>query len=158
MPGPLLPPTPVEETNPEVPETPEDGVLPAKEASTPPPLATRAGEGGGAPAAGSGEGDPSPAAGPGDPAPRFQPPRLLAGALPIDPEDSDELDVPEEIPVRLRIAKDGTVKEIVPADPDLSGILMKALEESARVMRFIPARVGDEPVEAWFSMTFIYRH
>jgi protein TonB len=88
---------------------------------------------------------------------RYRPPRLLAGALPIDPEESERLKVPAEIPVRLRVGTDGRVLEIVPEDPDLAAPVQEALERSAEAMRFVPAYLGSEPVEAWFSMTFIYR-
>jgi len=103
------------------------------------------------------ESEGAPATGPGAPPSPYQPPRLLAGALPIDPDDSEELNVPAEIPVRLRIGADGMVQEIVPSDPDLPPKVIEALERSAQAMRFIPARRDDRPVEAWFHMTFIHR-
>jgi protein TonB len=64
---------------------------------------------------------------------------------------------PLEIPVRLRIGRDGRVTSVEPADPALSTELREALERSAQAMRFVPARLGAEPIEAWFAMTFIYR-
>jgi hypothetical protein len=88
---------------------------------------------------------------------RYRAPRLLAGALPIDPEESGKLDVPDEIPVRLRIGVDGRVLEIVPENPHLSGPVRRALDRSAAAMRFAPARRGNRPVEGWFSMTFVFR-
>lgn len=134
------------ETVPDEPEPPQqnEGDLPAS-------------AGGPAIPGGGGGGTPSPATGPGAPPSPYQPPRLLAGALPIDPDDSEELNVPEEIPVRLRIGADGTVLEIVPSDPDLPPKVMEALERSAQAMKFIPARRDDRPVEAWFHMTFVHR-
>lgn len=99
--------------------------------------------------AGAGAGDGSRAA--------YRPPRLLAGALPLTPEESKDLDLPREIPVRLKIGTDGSVVEIEPADPALPEVLKEALRRSAAAMRFVPAKLGEEPVEAWFSMTFIYR-
>ena len=90
------------------------------------------------------------------PAP-YRPPRLLVAVLPIDPDDSEDLDVPAEIPVRLRVGKDGKVKEIIPSNPDLPPQVMEALERSARAMKFLPARRGDQFVEAWYHMTFGYR-
>jgi protein TonB len=88
---------------------------------------------------------------------RYQPPRLLAGALPLTPQESEALPSPLEIPVRLRIGRDGRVTAVEPADPALSTKLREALERSAQTMRFVPARLGADPVEAWFAMTFVYR-
>jgi protein TonB len=88
---------------------------------------------------------------------RYQPPRLLAGALPLTPQESEALPSPLEIPVRLRIGRDGRVTAVEPADPAISTELREALERSALTMRFVPARLGADPVEAWFAMTFIYR-
>jgi protein TonB len=94
-----------------------------------------------------------------DPTPRFHPPRLLTGALPLDPDDVGDLEVevPEEIPVRFRVGRDGRVLEVVPSDPDLPRPLLEAIRRSARDMRFVPARMGDRPVEGWFALTYIYR-
>jgi protein TonB len=115
--------------------------------------------GGAAPQGGSrpGEGQGSP--GEEDPRPRFSPPRLLTGALPLDPDDVGDLDVevPEEIPVRFRVGRDGRVVDIVPSDPDLPQKLLEAIRRSAEDMRFVPARMGDRPVEGWFALTYIYR-
>ena len=113
--------------------------------------------------AAAGSGDPGARAdgvpGPGEPEPRYLPPRLLAGALPLTPEESEDLnlDSPLEISVRLRVGEDGLVREVAPDTPDLPPRLVEALERSARAMRFVPARLGERPVEAWFSMTFVYR-
>lgn len=154
-------PTPV----PEVVPTPEPAPKPAQEtpaeAPAPAPGETAAptpaaGDGAAGPAAeqpGGGQGGDRPV----PPPVRFTPPQLLAGALPIDPKDSEALDVPEEIPVRLRVGTDGQVLEIVPGIADLPDAVTAALERSARAMRFLPARRGDRPVEAWFSMTFVFR-
>ena len=87
----------------------------------------------------------------------YQPPRLLAGALPIDPKDVESLEVPPEIPVRMRVGTDGRVLEIVPEMPALSLPVLQAIRRSAEAMRFSPARLAGEPVEAWFSMTFVHR-
>ncbi len=97
--------------------------------------------------------------GPGEPEPRFRPPRLLAGALPLTPQESEELDLdgPLEISVRLRVDTEGRVREVVPDDPALPPRLVEALERSAAAMRFVPAKLGGQPVEAWFSMSFVYR-
>jgi hypothetical protein len=84
------------------------------------------------------------------------PPRLLAGALPLDPEVSRDLDVPPQIPVRLRIGTDGRVQEVVPEISGLSPTVLAAVKRSAQAMRFTPARRGDVAVEAWFPMTFEY--
>lgn len=117
----------------------------------------------GAPVPAADAGSPSageaPGSGPGEgeTAVRFRPPRLLVGGLPIDPEDSGKLEVPDEIPVRLRIGVDGRVLEIIPENPDLSDPVRKALDRSAAAMRFAPARRGDRAVEGWFSMTFVFR-
>jgi hypothetical protein len=100
--------------------------------------------GGGAAASGEGEN-------------QYVPPRLLAGALPIDPRESEALHVPSEIPVRLRVGVDGRVIEVVPEIDDLPPAVIAALRRSASTMRFIPARRGGRPVEAWFPMTFVYR-
>jgi len=86
----------------------------------------------------------------------FHPPRLLTGALPIDPEEIEDLDLPEEIPVRIRVGRDGRVLRIEPLQPDLPEVVREAIVRSARAMRFVPARQGEDAVEAWFSMTFIY--
>lgn len=154
-------PTPVPEVVPKpeptpTPETPAEAPAPAPapaETATPSPAA---GDGAAGPATerpGGGQGGDRPV----PPPVRFTPPQLLAGALPIDPKDSEALDVPEEIPVRLRVGTDGQVLEIVPGIADLPDAVTAALERSARAMRFLPARRGDRPVEAWFSMTFVFR-
>ena len=88
----------------------------------------------------------------------YEPPRLLAGALPLDPDKGVALSVPPEIPVRLRVGADGRVKDIVPEIEHLAPAVLDALHRSALAMRFAPARRGGEPVEGWFSMTFVYRH
>ena len=88
----------------------------------------------------------------------YEPPRLLAGALPLDPDAGVALSVPSEIPVRLRVGADGRVKDIVPEIEHLAPAVLDALHRSANAMRFAPARRGGEPVEGWFSMTFVYRH
>ena len=88
---------------------------------------------------------------------QYRPPRLLAGALPLTPQESESLPSPLEIPVRLHIGLDGRVISVEPADAALPEVLRDALERSARAMRFLPARLGEEPVEAVFTMTFIYR-
>ena len=59
--------------------------------------------------------------------------------------------------MRLRIGRDGRVIAVEPADPALAVRLREAVERSADAMRFVPARLGDETVEAWFTMTFVYR-
>jgi hypothetical protein len=81
----------------------------------------------------------------------------LAGALPIDPKDVGSLDVPPEIPVRLRVGADGRIREIVPETASLSPAVLQAIRRSAAAMRFAPARLDGKPVEAWFSMTFVHR-
>jgi protein TonB len=88
---------------------------------------------------------------------RYRPPKLLAGALPLTPEESEGLPSPLEISVRLRVDRRGRVAEVVPGKPDLPAPLREALERSARAMRFVPARLGGEPVEAWFEVSFVYR-
>ena len=87
----------------------------------------------------------------------FRAPRPLSVALPIDPENPGDLEVPPEIPVRLWIGTDGSVLRVVPQIEGLPAPVQTALEESARNMRFIPASRGGTPVEAWFSMTFVFR-
>lgn len=161
------------------PPEPEPPVLPEPEAPAvpvAPPPSEQAGEpdgtfdpapdpGGGEGASGTAirglpgddaDGDEGPAGG-GRPAPVFRPPRPLTAALPVSPEDVGDLDIPGEIPVRLRIAPDGRVIEIVPQMSDLPAPVMDALRESAEAMRFLPARRGGRRVEAWFSMRFVYR-
>jgi hypothetical protein len=86
----------------------------------------------------------------------FHPPRLLTGALPIDPEEIEDLDVPREIPVRIRVGQDGRVLRIEPLQTDLPEVVREAIVRSARAMRFVPARQGKDAVESWFAMTFIY--
>jgi hypothetical protein len=83
---------------------------------------------------------------------------LLAGALPLDPDKAVALSVPPEIPVRLRVGPDGRVKELIPEIEHLAPAVLDALHRSADAMRFAPARRRGEPVEGWFSMTFVYRH
>jgi hypothetical protein len=78
--------------------------------------------------------------------------------LPLDPDKGVALSVPPEIPVRLRVGADGRVREIVPEIAPLAPAVLDALQRSANAMRFDPARRGGEPVEGWFSMTFVYRH
>lgn len=144
-------PTPVPEVVPKPDVAPEPATRTPAEAP-----AAAAGDGAAGPGAerpGGGQGGDRPV----PPPIRFIPPQLLAGALPIDPKDSEALDVPEEIPVRLRVGTDGQVLEIVPGIADLPDAVTAALERSARAMRFLPARRGDRPVEAWFSMTFVFR-
>ncbi len=116
------------------------------------------GTGGGSGDGGGGDGGSGGAGGSGTPEARYQPPRLLAGALPLDPDDAATLQVPPEIPVRLRIGADGRVKEILPQIASLAPPILAALHRSAEAMRFVPAQSGGEPVEGWFEMTFVYRH
>ena len=156
------PPDPVEsaKVEPEPTEPATDGSVPTPQDASELPTAAATGTatagGGGATAPGE-ESEGVSAAGLNEPPAVYRPPRVLGVALPIDPDHSEELDVPPKIPVRLRIGKDGTVKEIVPSDPDLSPLVLEALERSARAMKFIPARRGDRVVEGWFTMTFEYR-
>jgi hypothetical protein len=82
----------------------------------------------------------------------------LAGALPLDPDDAATLQVPPEIPVRLRVGADGRVKEILPQIATLAPPILEALHRSAEAMRFAPAMSAGKPVEGWFSMTFVFRH
>lgn len=120
------------------------------------PAATGAGSAGASePAAGSPAATAPRSGAPG--ALRYRPPKLLAGALPLTPEESEGLPSPLEISVRLRVDLRGRVAEVVPRKPDLPAPLREALERSARAMRFVPARRGGEPVEAWFEMSFVYR-
>jgi hypothetical protein len=112
------------------------------------------GSGGGSGGTGS-EGDGT--GGGGAPALGYEPPRLLAGALPLDPDAVTTLQIPPEIPVRLHVGTDGRVMEIVPEIEHLAPPILEALHRSADAMRFAPARSGGEPVDGWFSMTFVYR-
>ncbi len=156
------PPVPVEsaDVEPEPPEPSTDESTPtpqdASELPAGPATGAATAGGGGATAPGE-ESEGVSSAGVGEPPAVYRPPRVLGVALPIDPDDFEELDVPPKIPVRLRIGKDGRVKEIVPADPDLPPLVIEALERSAQAMKFIPARRGDQVVEGWFTMTFEYR-
>jgi protein TonB len=155
--GPELPPPEPDEPTPPEPEPP---VLPAPAPEPSPAAEAASGGGGGTPPPGE-DAIGSPAMGevPGSPEEgtnRFQPPRLLTGALPLDPEEIENLAVPEEIPVRIRVGPDGRVLRIEPVDAGLPPVVREAIERSARAMRFLPARRGETAVEAWFSMTFIY--
>ena len=114
------------------------------------------GTGGGGDGGGGGVGNDAQGGGGGSS--NYEPPRLLAGALPLDPDAGVALSVPPEIPVRLRVGADGRVKDIVPEIEHLAPPVIDALHRSADAMRFAPARRGGEPVEGWFSMTFVYRH
>ena len=49
------------------------------------------------------------------------------------------------------------VLRIVPEVQGLPPVMLEALDRSAEAMRFAPARFGDDAVEAWFTMTFVYR-
>lgn len=89
---------------------------------------------------------------------RYRAPRLLVGALPLsagdwEGDESGEL----EIPVRLKVGVDGRVLAVEPADPALARLLREAVERSAEAMRFVPAALDGAPVEAWFSMSFVFR-
>jgi len=149
--------TPAPAETPPVPEPrpqPESAAAPspaAAPAGAPAPAGTT-----GASAAESPAEAPASGGGPGDRL-RYRPPKLLAGALPLTPEESEGLPSPLEINVRLRVDSRGRVAEIVPEDPDLPAPLRRALERSARAMRFAPARLGDRPVAGWFEMSFVYR-
>lgn len=142
-------PPPVAPSDPELPEaTVPDGVFPGRT-----PDAESASE---AAAAGSkAEPGDDPSGSPGGA--RYRPPRILVGALPLSAEESRALDVPEEIHVRLRIGRDGRVDRVEAVDPDLNPRILAIIRESASAMRFVPARRGREPVEAWFSMAFVFR-
>lgn len=161
---------------PEVSARPAERVTPTPAPETPvppegPPMAEAMAESAAGPmesgSFGEGVGDAEGALGPAGPgiagnevagaSARYRPPRLLAGALPLTPQESESLPSPLEIPVRLRIDRDGRVTAVEPADPALAPGLRAALERSARAMRFVPARLDEAPVEAWFAMTFIYR-
>jgi protein TonB len=170
--GPVLRPAPpAAETPPEEQPASSDQEPAAETAPTEVPDASRpqsaapqstsaaAGPSGSASKAGGAAAGDAPDGGPGagGDAVLYRPPRLLAGALPIDPEESGKLEVPDEIPVRLRVGADGRVLEIVPENLDLSAPVREALERSAAVMRFAPARRGARAVEGWFSMTFVFR-
>jgi outer membrane biosynthesis protein TonB len=87
---------------------------------------------------------------------RYVPPRLLAGALPLAPEDR-EAGTPAEITARLLVGADGYVSRVEPATAALSPRVADAVRRSALAMRFAPARRGDTAVPAWFTMTFTYR-
>jgi len=153
-PEPVVPPVPDPVPDPASPVS----TAPSPEATAPPtPAVAGGGEAGAIPGpghAGAAGGDGSE---PVPPRTAFTPPQLLAGALPIDPQDSEALDVPAEIPVRIRVGTDGQVLEIVPQIADLPPAVTAALERSAHAMRFLPARRGNRPVEAWFAMTFVFR-
>jgi hypothetical protein len=155
-PTPADAPTPSEAIRPS-----EAASLPAGDASSYPessPGGTAAGAGSGLGGTeGSGRGSTSEGDGAESGAPRYQPPRLLAGALPIDPREVDALHVPPEIPVRIRVGADGAVLEVVPETKGLSAPVLEAVRRSAQAMRFSPARQNGTPVEAWFSMTFVHR-
>ena len=121
---------------------------------------TGTGAGGGGSGTGGGGGETGSGGGGGGSAgsSSYEPPRLLAGALPLDPDAGVAFKVPPEIPVRLRVGADGRVKDIVPEIENLAPAVMDALHRSADAMRFAPARSGGQAVEGWFSMTFVYRH
>lgn len=143
---------------PELPVPGPTAGTPTAPAALPTPAADSQGTPGG-PTAGAPAGGPGDAgaAGAGEGPAHFLPPRLLAGALPIDPADVDAIDIPAEIPVRLRVGPDGAVREIVPEVVGLGAPVLEALRRSAEAMRFAPARLDGEPVEAWFRMTFVHR-
>ena len=116
------------------------------------------GSGGGGIGDGMGDGTGSGSEGGGGAPPEtYQPPRLLAGALPLDPDDVMAHQVPAEIPVRLRVGPDGRVMDIVPEIENLPAPVLDALQRSADAMRFAPARSSGRPVEGWFSMSFVFR-
>jgi periplasmic protein TonB len=148
---PVSPPAPVPE--PEAAPTPESA-LGASESTG----AGSGGDGSGVGGGGAGGAGGHDGVGGGGVSSNYEPPRLLAGALPLDPDAGVALSVPPEIPVRLRVGADGRVKDIVPEIEHLAPAVLDALHRSANAMRFAPARRGGEPVEGWFSMTFVYRH
>jgi hypothetical protein len=158
-------PAPVEPTppSPETMPAPAPAAKPAPPASPAPsersPAATTPAGEGSAGASGKPAGSPEGPAGGGGAGDEqsYRPPKLLAGALPLSPEESEGLPSPLEISVRIRVDRHGRVAEIVPRDPDLPAPLREALERSARAMRFAPARLEGRPVEGWFEMSFIYR-
>ena len=89
---------------------------------------------------------------------RYRAPRLLVGALPLSAADWEGNESGElEIPVRLKVGVDGRVLAVEPADPALARPLREAVERSAEAMRFVPAALDGTPVEAWFSMSFVFR-
>ncbi|HET9234181.1 MAG TPA: hypothetical protein VFP10_08595 [Candidatus Eisenbacteria bacterium] len=150
----------VSEQRVETPQEPSPAIVPAEASSTRQDTAGSAsgeGLGGGGTGEGSGVGSEGGAGG-GAPTPEtYQPPRLLAGALPLDPDDVIAQQVPAEIPVRLRVGPDGRVRDIVPEIENLPAPVLDALRRSADAMRFAPARSSGKPVEGWFSMSFVYR-
>ena len=156
-----VPKPPVAEPEPvkEITHAPSPPIVPAEASSTHEGQGTAGsseGEGSGGGGTGEGTGRGSGGGG-GAPEETFQPPRLLAGALPLDPDDVIAHQVPAEIPVRLRVGPDGRVKEIVPEIEHLPPPVLNALQRSADAMRFAPARRSGKPVEGWFSMSFVYR-
>ena len=143
-------------------ESPFEDVTPSPDPALlfePPSLAgDDAGDGSGAgsgrqPGGGTGAGE-----GDSDAPPRFREPKLLRTYLPLELDTSRNYPSPLEVVARLKVGLDGTVVEVQALDPDLPADLRDAVERSARHMRFRPAMIGTEPVEAWKEITFVYRH
>lgn len=133
-------------------------IVPAEASSTHrgPDSSGGTGSGGGGTGNGMGDGTGGEGGG-GAPPETYQPPRLLAGALPLDPDDVMAHQVPAEIPVRLRVGPDGCVMDIVPEIEHLPAPVLDALRRGADAMRFAPARSSGKPVEGWFAMSFVFR-
>ncbi len=115
-----------------------------------------AGEGEGSEGVGLGKGDGEGDSGDSAPPARFRPPRLQRAALPLTPEEAKGLPSPLAIEVRLHVDRNGRVIEVKPLQTDLPEVLLAALLKSAASMRFRPAMMGDERVDAWYRMEFNY--
>ncbi len=136
---------------------PEPAAAPRPAAGKPSSGAPGSPSGGGAAVPGASPGQAGDGA-PGPPAEApYRPPKLLAGALPLTPEESEGLPSPFEIEVRLRVDARGRVTAVEPVTPELPPALLEAVRRSSRAMRFAPARRGGSAVAAWFPMTFVYR-
>lgn len=102
-------------------------------------------------------GNGGPAAGPGEGGARLTPARFLGNASrPEYPEEARAQGVQGRVELKVRVGRDGQVKEVLLLRSSGSAVLDRAAQALLRRGPFAPATRGGDPIESWLRIAVPY--